>query len=263
MNGVGTEDGGVISLRLVLELVLGPMVIAAATLVARRFGPRAGGWLIGLPLTSGPVAVVVAAQDGAGFVPGLASGFLAGLAGQAAFALVYATLATRGWPRALAGAACAYAAIAGLLVAAHAAPMALVPCAVGALALALRLAPAGAAAGPARRGWTDLVVRMGLCSMLILGIATIAPLVGPTVGGAVSSFPLLATLLAVLSHRQAGPADAIAVCRGLLSGAFSVAGFAVALLALAQHVALAPTFALAFAATLAIHAASARVSAPA
>jgi hypothetical protein len=246
-----------------LELALGPVVIASATLIARRFGPRAGGWLVGLPLTSGPVAVVLALQDGAAFVPGLAAGFLVGLVGQAAFALAYtrASVRGRGWPAALAGASVVYGCTAAALLALAPGHAVLAGSAVVALGIALRLAPASGTVATARRARGDLPLRMGVCSGLVLAIATLAPLAGPSASGAVSSFPVLASLLTVFAHRHDGPAAAIAVCRGLLAGAFSVVGFAVALLALADRAALAPTFALAFAATLAIHAASARVTA--
>jgi hypothetical protein len=71
----------------VLKLSLAPLLVAAATLVARRSGRVAGGWLVGLPLTTGPVAVVLVAQEGAPFAARLAAGSLAGVAAQAGFAL--------------------------------------------------------------------------------------------------------------------------------------------------------------------------------
>ena len=47
---------------LLLKLVLTPALIAAASLAARRWGQAVGGWLVGLPLTSGPVAVFIALE---------------------------------------------------------------------------------------------------------------------------------------------------------------------------------------------------------
>jgi hypothetical protein len=41
-------------------------VIALATFTARRFGPAVCGWLIGLPLTCGPVALFLALEHGPG-----------------------------------------------------------------------------------------------------------------------------------------------------------------------------------------------------
>lgn len=45
---------------LLFKLTAGPLV----TLVTRRFGPSAGGWLVGFPLTSGPISVFLALEQG-------------------------------------------------------------------------------------------------------------------------------------------------------------------------------------------------------
>jgi len=41
---------------LALKLTITPFLILAASLASRRWGEAVGGWLVGLPLTSGPVA---------------------------------------------------------------------------------------------------------------------------------------------------------------------------------------------------------------
>jgi hypothetical protein len=50
-------------LILALKLVVTPALIAAATLVGRRFGPSISGWLVGLPFTSGPVSLFLTLED--------------------------------------------------------------------------------------------------------------------------------------------------------------------------------------------------------
>ena len=40
---------------LLLKLVLAPLLVALATLVARRWGPKIGGVVVGLPLSTGPI----------------------------------------------------------------------------------------------------------------------------------------------------------------------------------------------------------------
>ena len=59
---------------LVLKLVVTPLLISAATLVARRWGPGVGGWLAGFPLTSAPVSVFLALEQGPDFAAGAAVG---------------------------------------------------------------------------------------------------------------------------------------------------------------------------------------------
>ncbi len=83
---------------LVLKLILTPLFVGGATLVARRFGPRVAGWLVALPLTSGPVAFYLALEQGTGFAARAAQATLLGLVSFAAFCLTYRWLSLRfGW----------------------------------------------------------------------------------------------------------------------------------------------------------------------
>ena len=77
-------------MTLALKLVLTPALIAIATLAGRRFGPSIGGWLVGLPFTSGPVSLFLALEQGTSFAAAAASGSIAGAAASALFAVVYA-----------------------------------------------------------------------------------------------------------------------------------------------------------------------------
>jgi len=70
---------------LALKLILTPLFVGGATLVARRFGPRVGGWLVGLPLTSGPVAFYLALEQGTGFAARAPQATLLGQVSFAAF----------------------------------------------------------------------------------------------------------------------------------------------------------------------------------
>src|SRR5262249_17539709 len=83
---------------LVLKLVATPILIVGATLAGRRWGGAVSGWLVGLPLTSGPVSLFLALQHGRHFAARAAVGSVAGVIGEAAFFLVWGFLARRGWP---------------------------------------------------------------------------------------------------------------------------------------------------------------------
>lgn len=80
---------------LVLKLVLTPALIAAASVVQRRFGAVVGGVVVGLPLTSAPVALFLALEHGKRFAETAAIGTIAGLAAETAFCLAYAGLSGR------------------------------------------------------------------------------------------------------------------------------------------------------------------------
>lgn len=85
-------------MMLLLKLTLAPLLVAAATLVARKWGPRVGGLLMGLPLTTGPIFLLLAIDQGPHFAAGAAVGILFDLIGLAAFAVAYAAASSRtGW----------------------------------------------------------------------------------------------------------------------------------------------------------------------
>src|SRR5215470_9349660 len=84
---------------LLVKLVVTPVLIAVATLVARRWGPGMAGWLAGFPLTSGPVSVFLALEQGPAFAAGAAVGTLFGLTAMAICCLAYARIAySAPWP---------------------------------------------------------------------------------------------------------------------------------------------------------------------
>src|SRR5512145_2399570 len=94
-----------------LKLILTPVLIAVATLAARRWGPAVGGWLAGLPLTSGPVSLILALERGPDFAARAALGTLFGLVSLAAFCWAYGAAARwTAWGGCLAAALAAFAA---------------------------------------------------------------------------------------------------------------------------------------------------------
>jgi hypothetical protein len=127
---------------LLLKLTLTPILIAAATLAGRRWGPAVGGWLVALPLTSGPVAFFLVLDQGASFAAAATVGSLLGAAAEAAFALAYTRTASRGWFAALVAGSLAFAVIALAVGFVSALPPVLVFLAVvAALAATLRIMP--------------------------------------------------------------------------------------------------------------------------
>src|SRR5262245_20681763 len=93
----------------VLKLIVTPALIAAASLAGRRWGQAERGWLVGLPLTSGPIALFVAVERGAGFAAATAVGALAAATAEAAFCVAYAyTAKRRPWPLCLLAASAAF-----------------------------------------------------------------------------------------------------------------------------------------------------------
>ena len=239
--------------NLLLKLVVTPALIGAATLAGRRWGPAVGGWVVGLPFTSGPVALFLALDHGSGFAAGASVGMLAGTISQAAFSLAYGWSAARG-PWAASGLGCL--AFAAFTVALDRLAPSLVPALVAtaaAVALAIRLLPEGRAtvaeAGPPAR-W-DMPLRMATATVFVVGLTAAAPVLGPRLSGLLSPFPLFGLTLTLFAHRQEGPQGAVAVLRGLLHGLFAPAVFFCVLGALLLPAGIPVAFAAATAAALA------------
>ena len=139
---------------LILKVVLTPALIGMASLAGRRFGPAVGGWLVGFPLTSAPVALFLALGHGPAFAATAAAGTMAGTASQAAFCVTYSWLAQRyRWPLPLAGSTLAFAVSTAALGLVTLSPFPLFAIVVTALAVALYLMPGrGRALREARPG---------------------------------------------------------------------------------------------------------------
>jgi hypothetical protein len=238
---------------LALKLVASPLLIGAASLVGRRWGQTVGGWLVGLPLTSGPVAFFLALDHGEAFAAKAAGGSLAGTAAEALFALAYAFAAKRfSWPLSFCAGAAGFAAGAAATALARLSLAALFFAALGALVLGLVLLPrypSGERLVMARPRW-DIPLRMLVATALILGLTQAAPLLGARLAGTLATFPVFAAVLSVFAHHIEGKAAAARVLRGLLLGLFGFVGFFYVLASLLEHAGIAGGFLLATAVAL-------------
>lgn len=237
---------------LLLKVVVTPILVSAATLIGRRWGQVLSGWLVGLPLTSGPVVFFLAVDQSRPFAADASLGVILGVASQAVFALAYVWIpGSIGWPvRVLAGTAAFTAAtIAFRLVRMPAVlePMVVIACLLAAILLMPRIEEVAPVVAPPAG---DLPVRIVVATLLVVGLTTVAPYLGSFLSGLVSPFPLYAAMLAVFAHRLGGPAAAAEVWRGLLFGLFSFLAFFTVLAAVLVPVGIAFGFLLAIAAAV-------------
>jgi len=211
---------------LALKIFLTPVLICAASLAGRRWGETIGGWVVGLPLTSGPVAFFLALDYGTEFAWHSAEGSLGGVAAQAGFCVAYGWAAKRlRWPFALAIGTIGFALVAAALQWAAPAPL-LVPLDALILLLGLRLIPrAEVSASVETLPRWDIPARMVVATSLVVVITAAAPVLGARMSGLIATFPVFATVLAVFAHNTQGKAAAWQVLRGLLLGLFAFTGF--------------------------------------
>src|SRR5512146_3574672 len=101
---------------LLLKVLVTPALIGTASLAGRRWGHSISGWLVALPLTTGPITLFLALSHGPAFAATAAAGTLAGGMSQAAFVGAYSQLAWHSkWPAALSAAVSGFAILTLLL----------------------------------------------------------------------------------------------------------------------------------------------------
>lgn len=213
---------------LILKIFLAPALIGLATWVGRRWGAAAGGWFAALPLTSGPVVLVLALERGPLFARDACVGVLLALLSLAAFALVYSWSAQRfGWPWSSVTGCAAYLTCTWMLQSTVLSPSWAFLLACGALLTAIYTMPMSVEThqqSSMPRSW-DIPFRMVLAAILVVGLTLVAPAVGPHLSGLLTPFPVAATILAACTQHFEGPAAARQLLRGLLIGLFSFAVF--------------------------------------
>lgn len=215
---------------LALKVLLAPALVGASTLLAWRFGPRAGGWLSSLPVIAGPVLLVYSSEHGSRYAEQAAAGTLVGLVGLSLFIAIYARLAARqaagvclmaGWM--------AFFALTAL-TAGWRPPAALAAAlAFGSFALAgvaTRTPTVSAAPWVNPVSWKAAAgLRMVSTGLLVWGLSELGGALPPRLGGVLVAFPVLASILAAFTHRDEGGRAAAALLRGMLLGLVSFAGF--------------------------------------
>lgn len=230
---------------LVLKLILAPIIIGSASLAGRRWGPAVSGWIVGMPLTSGPVIFFVALSHSSSFAANAALGVLSGGLSLVFYALTYSWLATRfQWPVAISGSLLVFAASTAFLqnFTYPLLPIFGTVCVVLLLGLSLMPRDILEKEVETNSGRWDIPIRIVIGTSFILLLTGIAPLIGPRLTGLLTTIPLYVTILAIFAHRDQGPAAAAHVLKGLLYGMFAFTGFFIILSLLIEHTRLAAAF---------------------
>lgn len=240
---------------LVLKLALVPALIALITLAGRRWGAQVAGWLSAFPVVSAPILLFIALEQGAGFAAQAAVATASAVLCALAFGLAYAWAATRqAWPlAALIGFSCYFLSVALL---AHWAPplwQALATAGV-ALLLAPRLYPQAALSPEAARPHSrvDIPLRMIAAAALVLLVTHFSARMGPRLSGLYAMFPVMASVLAVFSHRQQGAGFTVLLMRGMMLGYWGFAAFCGTLALSLPRLGIAGAFGMALTATVVV-----------
>ncbi len=222
--------------------------------MGRRWGPSVSGWLVGLPLTSGPVVLFLALDQGNHFAAITAQATLFGIISVAAFCLVYSWLSLNwGWQGSLLGGWVAFF-ILTLILDQFTVPLFVSILAVFAtLVLALKAFPATQPTEAILKSpnW-EIPARMLLATGFVLLITGIATLLGPNLSGLITPFPIYATILSTFTHHFQGRGAAIKLLRGVVTGTFAFVVFFVVVAGLIEQAGIVLAFGLAIPAALAM-----------
>ena len=239
---------------LVLKLILAPLIIGSASLAGRRWGPAVSGWIVGMPLTSGPVIFFLALSHGVAFAESSALGVLSGGISLVLYALAYSWLATRfRWQVSIVGSILIFS-LTTLYLQTVVIPLYLVtPLVVVAILVGLKFMPRDELEMKASNTslW-DIPVRILIGTSFILLLTGIAPYIGSRLTGLLTTIPLYVTILSVFAHRDHGFAAAVHVLRGLLYGLFAFMGFFLVLSLLIENTSLGVSFGLAILTALSV-----------
>lgn len=234
------------------KVAVSTALVGLVSLIARRWGPMAGGLLMGLPWMTGPVLFFLGLDRGDAFAAQASVGALLGTVGLAVYLLAFALTARRAsWPWAVAASALAFMATGaatsrlGLTLPAAGAA------AAASLVAAYRLMPRpGPQALPRPLPWWDIPMRMAATAVLVAAITLTADLLGPKVSGIVATFPVISTVVGAFTLARWG-ADALsALARGIALSLLSFTAFFVVTGSTAERWGLAASFAAASLAAL-------------
>lgn len=242
---------------LLFKILLAPVLIALVSLAGRKWGPGIAGWLLGIPLNSGPILFFLVLEQGPDFASRTAIGSLLGILAWAAFSLVYSycCLKLTWWYSTIIGWT-AYFAVAALLLPVHLSVIESFVLVSISLALIVWAFPrVSPPASPATYGRYDLLLRMTTASVMVVSLTAFARALGPTRSGILSAFPAYTTILAVFSHRHQAAA-AVTTMKGVAIGLYTAATFFLVLSITLLHLTIGASFVLATLGALLVQAAS-------
>lgn len=235
-----------------LKLILTPIIIGTTTLVGRRWGAVVSGWLVGLPLTSGPIVFFIALSHDLEFTFQTILGIISGGFSLVAYILIYTWVAKKiNWWLALTASLLTFSMFTLVLQNIRFSFLPLSISVVITIFIGFRLMPKyQATQKPMQENKWDISLRILIGTSFIILVTAIAPSIGAKLSGLISTVPLFVSILAVFTHYHQGSDAAINVLRGLMYGLFAFASFYFTLGSLILNSSLAVAFSLAILAAL-------------
>lgn len=211
----------------ILKLILAPLIIGSASLAGRKWGASISGWLVGLPLTSGPVVFFLALSHNREFVFESIQGVLSGLFSIVAFSLAYAWSAKKlTWLISFTLSVMAFFSVTLIFQNISLPFLTIFIYDIIVILFSVILMPkSGNSKSTATPSKWDIPSRIIIGTSFIILITAIAPYIGARLTGVLTMIPLYVSILTIFAHRHDGGDSAINVLRGLTYGLFAFASF--------------------------------------
>lgn len=218
------------------KLLITPVMICSVYFAGRRWGAVVSGFLIGLPLTSGPISLILAYQYSAEFAARAAIGNLAGQISICCFCLAYYYAA-----RSLRWLVSTCVAISSFVMATYllhglAWGLSTAFCTLmAAIALTAKFMPQQEVGRkPVAPPWWDLPARIVIAICFMLVLTSLAGELGPELSGLITPFPIFAIVFAAFTQTHQGAAATGNLLRGIV---LSSVGYAVFFLTVGEGLA--------------------------
>lgn len=233
---------------LLLKVTITPLLMLLVSSIARRWGNFVGGIVAGLPVTSGPISIYLALDQGNHFAAQAAIGSLNGLG-----AVVISYSAYLYFSRHIHIFYCCtltlltYVLISIVLIDLDAVFLSILIIFIinFYFIFAASNTDSSTVLNVRRPRW-DMLARMISSVALVLGVTGFASYLGPTLSGFLAPIPFVAWPLIVFTHIQGGSRAAASTICGTSVGALSVVAFNCAVAYFLQHAGIPFTYFIAF-----------------
>jgi hypothetical protein len=201
-----------------LKVIIGPFMVLSVSYLQRRFGDRFGGWLLGLPITTGPFILIICLQEGVAFGGRATRGVLLGQIALVAFCWAYAFAAPRfKWLQAILVGTISCLGVGYFVTQLKVSIWVSTPALVVCWLLAMKFWPHSNL--PEQKisppSW-ELPVRVLVTLTLLVSLSALAPHIGAKLAGALSTYPVIASVLGSFNQKRFGPAATVSTLRGLM-----------------------------------------------
>ena len=244
----------------IIKALTAPVLVGTASVAGRRWGPSVSGWLLSLPMISGPVLAFLAVERGKAFAASAAVGGLLGLISFALFCLIYTWVCSRvGWLVSSIVALVGFCMPVLLFRWISISVISLFTCVVIFLLVALAAFPeVPRQQTPAAAPNWEIPARILMATVSLLVITWAADWLGPRLSGMLTSFPAITTVFAGFTLKFHGPAATVRLLRGVLFGMFTLAAFFLVIASTIQPVGALGAFAIGSLVAVASHSVSLR-----